>query len=199
MKFESNYAAAFRPDQMPADGADIVAFAGRSNVGKSSLLNRLLSISLARVSRTPGRTHAIFFYPAGGWTAADLPGFGYAKVSAADRRQWAELVEAFYQNVRPALTIHLIDPKIPISDLDIEFRDYLRGLHLASVVVATKADRLDQAEKARAGRRFGENFEPACFVSSRSGAGLDALIRLIDERMNHGEKTKKPGQRRRPR
>ncbi len=178
--------AAFRPEELRPMELPVVAFAGRSNVGKSSLLNRLLGIRSARVSKTPGRTEGIFFYRAEKWIAADLPGFGFARRPREARRGWAILMEAFLSSGIPLLTVHLLDPTIRTSELDLDFRDYLRELHLPILHVATKADRLTRAERLRAARRLEADFGAVRFLSSKPGDGLRELKNAIDQAVAQG-------------
>ena len=149
-------------------------------MGKSSLLNRLVGASAARTSKTPGRTRGIYLYDSGdGWTAADLPGFGFAKASRESREQWNLLAGTYFRERPPLLTVQLIDPKIPTSDYDLDFRNYLHDLRLASIVVATKADRLSQSDRSRASRRLENDFGPALFVSAKTGEGIESLRQRI--------------------
>jgi GTP-binding protein len=160
--------------------APAVAFGGRSNVGKSTLLNLLIGASAARTSKTPGRTQGIYLYESGeGWVAADLPGFGFAKASREARSAWNELAGSFFQERAPHLTVQLIDPKIPTSDYDLEFRDYLHDLRIASVIVATKADRLNQSDRSRSRKQIERDFGPLLFISAKTGEGIEILKKQI--------------------
>jgi len=173
-------AAVQRPEDWPKKPFAAVAFGGRSNVGKSSLLNRLIGAAAARTSKTPGRTQGVYLYDSGeGWVAADLPGFGFAKTSRQSRTLWEELAGAFFQERPPLLTVQLIDPRIPTSDYDLDFRDYLHDLRLPSIVVATKADRLNQSDRSQAARRVEKDFGPLLFVSAKNGEGIDRLKKQI--------------------
>ena len=184
MKSRQLLAAVHRLEDFPAPSAPVVAFAGRSNVGKSSLLNRLIGLDAARVSKTPGRTQGIYLYESGeGWIAADLPGFGFAKASRADRQVWAALASGFFETRPPALTAALIDPRIGPSDLDLDFRDYLRDLGLPSVSIATKADQLKAVERARATRALEKDFGPLLWISTRTGEGIEELKKTIRRRV----------------
>ena len=125
----------------PADGIEI-AFAGRSNVGKSSLLNRLFNRkSLARVSSVPGKTVTVNFYDVDGVHFVDLPGYGYAKISKAEKKRFGELMEGYFQSGRPIrLVVQLIDMRhAPTAD-DLQMIDFLQQIGLPFVVVLTKAD-----------------------------------------------------------
>jgi GTP-binding protein len=173
-------AAVHRTEDWPKRMSPAVAFGGRSNVGKSTLLNRLIGAPSARTSKTPGRTQGIYLYESGeGWTAADLPGFGFAKASREARSAWSELAGSFFLDHPPHLTVQLIDPKIPTSDYDLEFRDYLHGLRIVSVVVATKADRLNQSDRSRSQKQIERDFGPLLFVSAKTGEGIEILRKQI--------------------
>ena len=122
----------------PADGIEI-AFAGRSNVGKSSLLNRLFNRkSLARVSSVPGKTVTVNFYDVDGVHFVDLPGYGYAKISKAEKKRFGELMEGYFQSGRPIrLVVQLIDMRhAPTAD-DLQMIDFLQQIGLPFVVVLT--------------------------------------------------------------
>ncbi|MGH9441304.1 MAG: ribosome biogenesis GTP-binding protein YihA/YsxC [Thermoanaerobaculia bacterium] len=188
MKKERLLAAVHAPGDFPAHIGPLVAFGGRSNVGKSSLLNALLGIPVARTSKTPGRTRAIYLFDTReGWVAADLPGFGFAAVSRGDRASWKELAASLFERETPLLTVQLIDSRIPTSDFDLDFRDYLRDLALRSSCVATKADRLNQSERSRARARLEKEFGDVLFVSSRTGEGIEALRKRIQKELSNGE------------
>lgn len=187
MKMAQFLAAAHRAEDLPRPKAPVVAFAGRSNVGKSSLLNRLLGFAGARVSRTPGRTRGIYFYDSGGgWIAADLPGFGYARIARTEREAWEKLAAAFFEGGKPLLTAQLVDPRIPTSDFDLAFRDYLRDLNLPFLCVATKADRMTRNERAKASGRLKRDFGPHLFVSTKTGEGIENLKSMIDKMLAAG-------------
>jgi GTP-binding protein len=192
MKKERLLAAVHGRDDFPPKMVNLVAFGGRSNVGKSSLLNALLKIPVARISKTPGRTRAIYLFDSNaGWIAADLPGFGFAAVSRDDRASWKELAATLFEGKRPLLTVQLIDPRIPTSDFDLDFRDYLRDLALRSACVATKADRLNQSERSQAKARLEKEFGDVLFVSSRTGEGIEALRKRIQKELPNGETPQK--------
>ncbi len=132
----------------PPSGLPEVAFAGRSNVGKSTLLNRLVRRrALARVSRTPGRTQEInFFRVNDAFILVDLPGYGYARVSKERREQWRPLIEG-YLSSSPSLrgVVQLIDARHEPTPDDRAMLDYLAGLAVPTLVVATKIDKLSAA------------------------------------------------------
>ncbi len=177
-------AAVHRPQDLPEGRRPAVAFVGRSNVGKSSLLNRLLGIRAARASKKPGKTRGIYFYETNeGHLVADLPGTGYARVSREERGGWAELGEQFFREGGAVLAVHLIDPRVPDSPVDKETRDGLAGLGVPTVVVATKWDRLSAAQRAEAQRRLSAIHGEVIPVSAKTGQGIETLRREIRRRL----------------
>jgi GTP-binding protein len=173
-------AAVHRREDFPKDGRPVVAVVGRSNVGKSSLLNRLLGRPSARVGKTPGKTRGIYFYESGeGHHIADMPGTGFARVSASEREGWARLAEELFGSGRVTLAVRLVDPRVPDAAADIEMRDYLETIGVPSVTVATKWDRLGSADRVRLRRAVEKAHGPVWPVSSKTGEGIDALRREI--------------------
>lgn len=145
-------AVAVKLVQYPAENMAEIAFAGRSNVGKSSLLNLLTGRKkLARVSGAPGKTRTINFYEIDGdFRIVDLPGYGYAKVSKSISEDWGPMMEK-YLSERPNLlkVIQLVDIRHEPTKLDIQMYDYLRHYGLDGVVVATKADKVSRNEMVK--------------------------------------------------
>ena len=142
-------AIAVKASQYPEDTMAEIAFAGRSNVGKSSLLNLLTGRkSLARVSGSPGKTRTINFYKINGdFRIVDLPGYGYAKVSKQMSREWGPMMEEYLQK-RQGLkkVVQLVDIRHAPSAQDIQMYQYLRHYGLDGIVVATKADKVSHNE-----------------------------------------------------
>ena len=136
--------------QLPACTAPEIAFAGRSNVGKSSLLNKLLNRkSLARVSAKPGKTITINFYALYGVRLTDLPGYGYAKVAQSEKKRWAEMMEGYFGSERDIrLVVQLIDMRHPPSADDFSMLDYLAQMQYPFVIALTKCDKLNKMERA---------------------------------------------------
>ncbi|MDO4834074.1 MAG: ribosome biogenesis GTP-binding protein YihA/YsxC [Bacillota bacterium] len=138
---------AVKPSRYPPENLKEIAFAGRSNVGKSSLLNLLTGRkNLARVSGSPGKTRTINFYIINDeFRIVDLPGYGYARVSRSVSEGWGEMIERYLQN-RPNLlkVVQLVDIRHAPSNQDIQMYDYLRHFGLAGIVVATKADKISR-------------------------------------------------------
>jgi GTP-binding protein len=183
-------AVAARAEEFPAPGAPEVAFLGRSNVGKSSLLNRLVGRkSLARTSRTPGKTRLVHWYRvrrAGGDTwLVDLPGYGYAKVSKSERRRWQRLVESYLEG-RASLHVAVLlqDLRRDVSDDEELLIDWLTERRLPLLVALTKADKLKPMRRAARVRELrGQLGLPAARVlptSAEKGLGIADLWRAID-------------------
>jgi GTP-binding protein len=178
--------SAASPEQFPAGGLPEVAFLGRSNVGKSSLLNALVGVkNMARVSSEPGRTRLLNFFRVGSdMVLADLPGYGYAKVPEAMRRGWEKLVTSYLVGRGPlALCVFLVDARHPPTEGDETLRSYLDHQGLPYVVAATKVDKLGRGEAARRQdglvRGLGRSARSVVAVSSVTRAGIDELWRTI--------------------
>ena len=147
-KFETSYGVS---SQLPPAENIEIAFAGRSNVGKSSLLNRLFNRkSLARVSSVPGKTVTINFYDCDGIKMVDLPGYGYAKVSHDEKRRWSELMESYFKSGRKIkLVVQLTDMRHSVTQQDIDMMRFLKSNEYPFIVVMTKCDKLNKTEYAR--------------------------------------------------
>jgi GTP-binding protein len=173
------------------DGLPQVAFAGRSNVGKSSLLNALCRRSIARTSAAPGKTRLVNVYRAtleggpggaGRWSLylVDLPGYGYARGGEAARQELAGVAEGYLSGQKPRATLLLVDSRHPGLESDHDAAEWLAGLNQDPVVVATKIDKLSRAERTRNLRELERNFGKAALpVSADSGEGLDELWQKI--------------------
>ena len=178
--------------QLPASELLEVAFAGRSNVGKSSLLNKLFGRkNLARVSQQPGKTSTINFFRSGDVHFVDLPGYGYAKVSHAERERWAELIEGYFnQERRFALVCSLIDIRHPASALDENMVAFLREARLPFAIVLTKGDKLSRSkcnqQRAAIRRQLGlDGGIDMLITSSQTGGGMEELRGLIESRVTN--------------
>lgn len=168
----------------PRETLPEIAFAGRSNVGKSSLINALTgSRNLARTSASPGKTRMINFYRLERTLfLVDLPGFGYAKVPKAESRKWRQLVNQYFEN-RPAiaLVVHLVDSRMEPTELDLQLAEWLDNLGMPRLVVATKSDKLSGNERAVQQRAISEAFggEPVVLSSAVTGAGSKEIWKRV--------------------
>jgi len=144
-------AAAGISAQLPTATLPEIAFSGRSNVGKSSLINRILNRKgLARTSATPGKTATINFYRLDTMRLVDLPGYGYAKVSDSERRRWAELIEGYFDGDRDLrLVIQLWDMRHDPSKDDCQMLEYMLEREIPFVLVLTKSDKLNKSEREK--------------------------------------------------
>jgi len=188
-----HFISAASPDRFPRDGAPQIAFMGRSNVGKSSLINRLLGTrGLARTSKTPGRTRAVHFYRVNRRVHfVDLPGYGYARVPRPMRQEWKGLVEAYLEgDPGPDLSILLVDARHPPTDLDQELWDWLAAAGRPARIVLTKIDKLSRGRWAAVTRAAAAAFRPEPAppipVSAVTGDGIPALWRILDPACERG-------------
>jgi len=179
---------AVRPGQFPSPRFDEIAFAGRSNVGKSSLINALVHRhNLVPTSRTPGRTRSVDFYLVNrAFYFVDLPGYGYAAVSKERKRKWQELVgDYIVDNPHLRLVCLLIDIRRIPGDLDIELAAMLEQCAVPTVLVATKADKLSRSKLRPAARKImgrlglGDDLDALIIHPSRTGQSLRDLWRII--------------------
>lgn len=148
VKFETSFGVSA---QLPKiDNAEI-AFAGRSNVGKSSLLNKIFNRkNLARVSSVPGKTVTINFFDCDGVKMVDLPGYGYAKVSFDEKRRWSDLMESYFSSGRNIkLVVQLTDMRHSVTEQDLEMMRFLKHYNYPFIVVMTKSDKLNKSETAK--------------------------------------------------
>ena len=182
--------SAAEPRQFPRDGLPEVAFVGRSNVGKSSLLNTLLLNSklkaggpraarkqLAHVSRTPGRTQQLNFYRIDrAFYFVDLPGYGYAKVPQKEMARWRHLAES-YLTARETLllTVVIVDSRHGAKDMDRQMIEWLDANERPFTVVASKTDKLRSSERKKTLHAFEQDFRPALPFSAKTGEGVAPL------------------------
>ena len=175
--------------QFPAPSVPEIAFLGRSNVGKSSLINSLVGAKLARTSNTPGRTRSINFYevrragqPRAEMIFADLPGYGYAKISREISADWARFVDPYlHQRSTLALCLILVDANIAPQASDAQLIEFLAAKGRPHAIVATKCDRLSSNLLAQAMRALTQAYAgvPIVPFSAKTGAGKDELWRQI--------------------
>ena len=179
-------AVAVKREQYPPEDMPEIAFAGRSNVGKSSLFNTMVNRrNFARVSGSPGKTRTInFFEINGAFRIVDLPGYGYAKVSKSLSKDWGPMMERYLESRKNLVkVIQLVDIRHQPSKQDVQMYEYLKYHGLAGIVVATKSDKISRNEAAKTSavirRTLGmKPEEPLIAVSSLKKTGYD---RLIDE------------------
>lgn len=173
--------------QLPKPTTPEVSFVGRSNVGKSSLLNRLLGRKqLARVSSVPGKTANINFFDVDGVKFVDLPGYGYAKVSHTEKQRWADLIGGYFEQERSFnLVISLVDIRHEAQKLDLRMVDFLTETELPFVVALTKADKITRNKQNQAAAALRSSFglaqEQIIITSSETGLGIDELRRRIED------------------
>ncbi len=174
--------------QLPPSTLPEVAFAGRSNVGKSSMLNALFGRkSLAKVSQKPGKTSTINFFKTDTARFVDLPGYGYARVAKSEKGRWAELIEGYFNQDRNfALVVSLVDIRHEAQELDLNMISFLQEAGLPFAVVLTKSDKLSrsagQRQAALLRRQLGLAEDiPMLVTSSEKKDGFDALRRLITQ------------------
>lgn len=175
--------------QLPPSDLPEIAFAGRSNVGKSSLLNRLFQRkNLARVSSVPGKTITINFYGADEVNFVDLPGYGYAKVAKTEKERWAEMMEGYFNSDRNIkLVVQLVDMRHPPTKDDIMMMEFLQSCGYEFIVVMTKADKLKK--KKEYNERIEKSKQEMNFVpedrlipfSAENGQGLDIVKKYIEQ------------------
>lgn len=195
MKFESAYfeGAAGTSAQLPESTMPEVVFAGRSNVGKSSLINKILNRkSLARVSSQPGKTATINFYNLDGARLVDLPGYGFAKVSANEKKRWAELIDGYFEQERDLrLVVLLIDSRHAPSKDDLTMLNYLIECELPMIIVLTKIDKLKPTERKKRLAAFPDELdvdaEHMMPFSAETGEGAEQLRALITECVSDDE------------
>lgn len=178
--------SAGRRDQILRDGRCQIAFSGRSNVGKSSALNKLLGRkSLARVSSSPGKTITINFFDLdSACYLVDLPGYGYAKRSESEKRVWSGLTDAYFQKHEDlALVLQLVDIKTGPSKDDRMMIDFMQEVGIPFVIVATKWDKLNKTNQQKNLKALEEEFYPTPIFpfSSLSGYGVESVWSLIEK------------------
>lgn len=185
VKFEASYGVS---SQLPPSSLPEIVFAGKSNVGKSSLFNKLFNRkSLARVSSVPGKTTTINFFLLDGIRFADLPGYGYAKRSASEIQRWGELMEGYFAGGRDIrLVVQLLDMRHPPTADDKTMLGFLSDAGYKFICVLTKCDKLNKTERAAARLRFSEdeslkNAAAVIECSAQTGEGIDKLKEYIEE------------------
>ena len=175
--------------QLPDSDLPEIAFAGRSNVGKSSLLNKLFQRkNLARVSSVPGKTITINFYQVDEYNFVDLPGYGYAKVAKTEKERWAEMMEGYFNSDRNIkLVVQLVDMRHPPTKDDLMMMEFLQATGYEFIVVMTKSDKLkkkkDYISRLEGSRQEMSLVPPERIIpfSSENGEGLEIVKKYIEE------------------
>jgi len=184
-KFEQAYG---NSPQLPKGEIPEIAFAGKSNVGKSSLLNKLFNRKqLARVSSVPGKTITINFYDVDGIKFVDLPGYGYAKISKQEKERFAELMEGYFQSERNLkLVVQLVDMRHKPTADDFGMITFMKEMGIPFIIVMTKSDKLKVKEYQRRLADSAKELEiagdvPIIPFSSQTGEGVDKVKSLIEQ------------------
>lgn len=179
------------PKQFPPAGAPEIAFVGRSNVGKSSLINSLVGSKIAKTSNLPGRTQTINFFqvrrpgrPHPDFLFADLPGYGYARVPKEVTARWADFINPYLEKRESlALCVVLVDVTVPPQELDLQLLDWLRHVERNFLLVATKADRISGNQLRNSLHKLSEklSIRPDQIIpfSAKAPIGRDELWRAI--------------------
>ena len=184
--------SAVKPQDYPPPDKPEVAVVGRSNVGKSSLINAIFKRNIAKVSSSPGKTRLInFFLLNDKIYFVDLPGYGYAAVSKAEREKWKRMIEKYFhtrENLK--LVIILVDSRHKPTNLDILMKEWLESLGIPYIVVATKADKLNQSEKAKTKKIIKETLNlpkdiSIFLTSSKEGTGIKELMSHVLNYLYH--------------
>lgn len=186
VQFEKSFGTA---EQLEDSDLPEICFCGRSNVGKSSLINRVLGRkSIARVSSKPGKTITVNFYRVDNIRLVDLPGYGYAKVPFSEKSRWAELMEAYFQSGRNIkMAFQLIDMRHPATEFDISMLDFMSQKGIPYTVVLTKSDKLNKTETANRlaliREELGEFAEGVRIIpfSAQKGEGVENLRGVIED------------------
>ena len=183
-------AAAGRADQLKKSDLPEIVFSGRSNVGKSSLINKLCNRKkLARVSATPGKTATINFYRVDTAYLVDLPGYGYAKVSNVERERWDDLINSYFEADRSVcLLVQLLDSRHAPSADDLQMLEYLHYHRIPFVAALTKGDKPKKSEMAACKEEFEKICAPygcraVVLTSAENGLGCDELRALLEQYM----------------
>lgn len=186
--------SAVRPADFPRDGLPQAVFSGRSNVGKSSVINRLLNRkNFARVGNSPGKTvHINFFEVDKTFYLVDLPGYGYAKVSKVERDRWGRLMEQYFASDLISFGVMIVDARHKPTADDCTMAVWFRESGRPYVVVANKADKLKKSEREPNKKRIAETLElsedvPVILFSAATGEGKEELLHLIFDHVEEAE------------
>jgi len=182
--------SAIRPEDFPRDRRPEIAFCGRSNIGKSSLLNTLTNVhGLARTSSSPGRTQTInFFLIDDRMYFVDLPGYGYAKVPKAVKETWGSMIEGYLSHRDPLkLVLMLVDSRMPPTDSDVTMKNWLDHQQIPSSIVLTKTDKISRNQLTQALRTSAQTLRTKEIIpfSAVTGSGKDELLTRIRAAIDH--------------
>lgn len=180
------YRTVYKPEDLPQTPYNEVAFVGRSNVGKSSLLNTIVNnFKLAKVSSEPGKTRSVNFYLVNDkFFMVDLPGYGYAKVPFSEQKRWRKLIEGYLKD-RDRLkgVFLLVDSRVGPTEKDLQMKEWLDFYRIPYVVVATKVDKLKRSERSKLEKKIKEGFGDESLkvipFSSKTREGRDKLLKEI--------------------
>lgn len=182
--YEASYGTS---KQLPESDLPEIAFSGRSNVGKSSLLNKITNRKqLARVSGTPGKTVTVNFFRVGDVRLVDLPGYGYARVSESEKKRWADLMEGYFQSGRNIkLVIQLIDMRHEVPEYDADMLRFVQEAEIPFVIALTKSDKLNKTERTNRLESLKNELAflgdyTAIPFSSTKGEGVEQLRKVIE-------------------
>ncbi len=174
--------------QLGKENIPEIVFSGKSNVGKSSLINKILNRKcLARTSSKPGKTININFYKLKDVRFVDLPGYGYAQVSFKEKKRWSELVEGYFKKERNIkLIVQIIDVRHPASMLDMQMIEFLHSQNFPFVIVASKCDKLNKTNRIMREKMLEEELSsykeiPKIIFSSQTGEGIDKIKNTISD------------------
>ncbi len=174
--------------QLPAADKPEIAFSGRSNVGKSSLINKLFNRkNLARVSSVPGKTTTVNFFRSDDVRFVDLPGYGFAKRSEAEKVRWADLMEGYFNTSRPiSLVVQLIDMRHKATADDRDMLGFLESTGYRYIIVLTKCDKLNKTERRERSEKVKDElsaYSPIEIIefSAQTGEGVDRLKEIIEK------------------
>ncbi|AUS87718.1 MULTISPECIES: ribosome biogenesis GTP-binding protein YihA/YsxC [Lysinibacillus] len=183
--------SAVRPDQYPEDGLPEFALAGRSNVGKSSFINRMIGRkALARISSKPGKTQTLNFYKIEEQLFfVDVPGYGYAKVSKTEREAWGKMIERYFTGRQELkAVVQIIDLRHPPTADDRMMYDFLKHYNIPCIIIATKADKIPKGKWDKHKKIVKETLEmeksdPLIVFSSETGLGFEEAWKTIENKM----------------
>lgn len=185
VQYEASYGTS---QQLPKSDAVEIAFAGRSNVGKSSMLNKVLNRkNLARVSSVPGKTVTVNFFDCDGVKLVDLPGYGYAKVNFNEKKRWADLMEGYFNSGRNiCLVVQLTDMRHPVTKDDLDMMRFMQAAGFDFIVVMTKSDKLNKTERNNRLEAIKEELAEfgdieAIPFSAQNGEGADKIREAIEK------------------